>query len=81
MGGQAGLARAIGVQQQHVWNWINRSGNVPAEHCPAIERATAGAVRCEDLRPDVAWDVLRGTPNAPAVPQGAPAAQEVPHAA
>lgn len=35
-------------------------GNVPAEHCPAIERATAGAVRCEDLRPDVAWSVLRG---------------------
>jgi DNA-binding transcriptional regulator YdaS (Cro superfamily) len=59
-GGQAALAAAIGVKQQHVWNWLNREGaRVPAEHCPAIERATQGAVRCEDLRPDVAWDVLR----------------------
>lgn len=58
--GQAALASAIGVKQQHVWNWLNRPGaQVPAEHCPAIERATAGAVRCEELRPDVAWEVLR----------------------
>ncbi|QAZ38449.1 Cro/Cl family transcriptional regulator [Methylibium sp. Pch-M] len=56
--GQAALASAIGVKQQHVWNWLSR-GRVPAEHCPAIERATAGAVRCEELRPDVAWGVLR----------------------
>lgn len=26
-----------------------------------IERETAGAVRCEDLRPDVDWSYLRGT--------------------
>lgn len=59
-GGQSALASAIGVKQQHVWNWLNRGeGRVPAEHCPAIERATKGAVRCEHLRPDVAWDVLR----------------------
>lgn len=32
---------------------------VPAERCPAIERATNGQVRCEDLRPDVDWAVLR----------------------
>lgn len=41
--------------------WRKR-GRVPAEHCPAIERATGGAVRCEDLRPDVDWAVLRGAP-------------------
>jgi len=58
MGGQAALASALGVKQQHVWNWLSR-GRVPAEHCPAIERATAGKVRCEELRPDVAWEVLR----------------------
>jgi len=28
---------------------------------PAIERATKGAVRCEELRPDVDWAYLRGT--------------------
>ena len=29
--------------------------------CINIERETAGAVRCEDLRPDVDWAFLRGT--------------------
>jgi DNA-binding transcriptional regulator YdaS (Cro superfamily) len=38
--------------------WKHR-GRVPAEHCPSIERATQGAVRCEQLRPDVEWFVLR----------------------
>ena len=45
---------------QTVCNWSLR-GNVPAEHCPAIERATKGAVRCEDIRPDVDWAVLRNS--------------------
>jgi DNA-binding transcriptional regulator YdaS (Cro superfamily) len=36
--------------------WKTR-GRVPAEHCPSIERETG--IRCERLRPDVAWDVLR----------------------
>ena len=57
-GGQSALARAIGGSAQTVNNWIRRA-SVPAEHCHAIERATNGAVRCEDLRPDVEWSVLR----------------------
>ena len=60
LGGQSILARSIGVVPQVVNNWLAR-GNVPADHCPAIERATKGAVRCEDLRPDVDWAYLRGT--------------------
>ena len=78
LNGQAGLASAIGLKQQNVWNWINRAdGKAPAEHCPAIERATGGAVRCEDLRPDVAWDVVRGHAGAaPADPHADPVAQE-----
>jgi DNA-binding transcriptional regulator YdaS (Cro superfamily) len=68
--GQAALASAIGVKQQHVWNWLNRPGaQVPAEHCPAIERATRDRgqpVLCEELRPDVAWEVLREQAGAPA---------------
>jgi DNA-binding transcriptional regulator YdaS (Cro superfamily) len=64
-GGQSALAAAIGVKQQLVWSWLHRGGGrVPAEHCPAIERATNGAVRCEELRPDVDWAVLRGSPAA-----------------
>ena len=38
-----------------------RRTRVPAEYCPAIEKATQGAVRCEDLRPDVDWAYLRQT--------------------
>lgn len=52
------LSERIGATAQRLSNWKVRG--VPAEHCPAIERATGGAVRCEDLRPDVDWGVLRG---------------------
>lgn len=52
LNGQAALAGVIGVKQQHVWNWLNRPGSVPIEHCAAIEKATAGAVTRRDLRPD-----------------------------
>ena len=53
-------AEILGVRSyQVVQQW--RLTRVPAEYCPAIERATQGAVRCEDLRPDVDWGVLRGT--------------------
>lgn len=32
---------------------------IPAEQCPNIEALTG--VKCEDLRPDVNWAVLRNT--------------------
>lgn len=57
-GGITKLASALGVKGHavvHQW----RLSRVPAEYCPLIERATAGAVRCEELRPDIAWGVLR----------------------
>lgn len=55
VGGQTKLARKIGgpVRQAHVWNWLNKGTRVPAEHCIAIERATAGEVSRYELRPDV----------------------------
>ncbi len=55
-GSQAELARRIGgtIKQPHVWGWLHRGARqVPAEHCAAIERATAGAVSRYELRPDV----------------------------
>lgn len=62
VGSQVALAAALGVRQGHVWKWLNTAvEGVPAKYCPSIERATGGAVRCEDLRPDVEWGVLRGT--------------------
>lgn len=50
----------ISAQAVHKW----KSSGVPAERCPAIERATGGKVVCEDLRADVDWAVLRGTASA-----------------
>ena len=58
-GRPSALAMALGVSIQRLSNWGSRQ--VPAEICPAIERATGGAVRCEDLRPDVDWAYLRGS--------------------
>lgn len=59
VGSQVALALALRVTKAAVSQWKDEGRRVPAEHCPAIERLTRGAVRCEDLRPDVEWDVLR----------------------
>lgn len=59
VGGQAELARTLNISPSAIQQWRIGERRVPAERCPFIERATNGAVRCEDLRPDVAWDVLR----------------------
>jgi DNA-binding transcriptional regulator YdaS (Cro superfamily) len=61
-GSQATLAAALGVTKSAVNQWKTEGRQVPAEHCPEIERLTEGAVRCEQLRPDVSWDVLREPP-------------------
>ena len=58
-GSLTALSELVSQSPQVVSNW--RSRQVPAEHCPEIEKATKGAVRCEDLRPDVDWAYLRGT--------------------
>ena len=58
-GSMAGLARALGVSSFRVVQAWKRT-RVPAEYCPHIEELTA--VRCEDLRSDVRWHVLRTKP-------------------
>ena len=55
-GGATALAGVLGISANAPVMWKTR-GNVPAEYCPAIEKATG--VSCEELRPDVAWSVLR----------------------
>ena len=70
---QAALARKLGVTAGAVNQWANGTSAVAAERCPQIEQATAGQVRCEDLRPDVQWSVLR---NSPAGASIAPVASE-----
>jgi len=53
LGGQKALADAIGVKQQHVWNWLNRDKRLQAEHVLNIERATNGQITRHQLRPDL----------------------------
>lgn len=57
-GSQAKLGQLIGVSQTGVASWL-RLKTIPVEHCPAIEKATAGRVTCEQLRPDYDWAYLR----------------------
>ncbi len=69
VGGQFVLADMLGLNRGSVWPWLNLDGRrVPAEYCPIIERATSGAVRCEELRPDIEWGVLRDATAASAKP-------------
>lgn len=79
IGSQTALAYLLGVSKAAVGQWKEPGRRVPAEHCPLIERATDGAVRCEELRPDIAWAILRmqaGIDTEPAA--GGSAAQSTP---
>lgn len=60
------LAKKIGVPVTLISQWANGVRQIPAERCLEIEKATAGVVRCEDLRPDIDWSYLRGTHSAAA---------------
>lgn len=51
VGGQAALGRKIGRKQSTIWNWLQKG--IPADDCPAVERATEGQVTRYQLRPDV----------------------------
>lgn len=64
VGAQTKLAALIGVSVPTVNQWVHGKRSVPAKRCPGIERATGGAVRCEDLRPDVDWGYLRNPSSA-----------------
>lgn len=59
VGSASKLSRELGVTVQAVCFWRDGKRKTPADLCPDIERVTNGAVRCEDLRPDVNWALLR----------------------
>ena len=53
---QSALAKEIGVKQQNIWHWLNKTGVVPAEHVLKIEMATrkkGDVVTRHELRPDI----------------------------
>jgi DNA-binding transcriptional regulator YdaS (Cro superfamily) len=66
VGSQSALALALGVTKAAVGQWKLPDRQVPVEHCPEIEWLTKGRVRCEHLRPDIRWAVLRRRPKAAA---------------
>ncbi|MDO6747179.1 helix-turn-helix domain-containing protein [Gilvimarinus sp. 1_MG-2023] len=57
-GGPTYVANLLGLTRGAIHYFISR-GKVPAEHCPIIEKDSGGAVRCEELNPDVDWSYLR----------------------
>ena len=55
-GRQTKLAAEIGAQPQLVWQWAHGKRPIPADRRPDIERATGGAVTCEEMTSDeVVW--------------------------
>jgi hypothetical protein len=69
--GMASLARKLNerfearkaerrVKAPAIYQWTLTQ--VPAEYCPDVEALTG--VKCEELRPDVNWSVLRKTNDA-----------------
>ena len=71
------LASKLGVAPAYLYQMATGIRSVSPERAIEIEKATSGAIRCEDLRPDVDWAYLRGT--AP-TPQAPATAQETNHA-
>lgn len=61
VGGQARMARILGVKPPTVNQWVHCVKPIPAEQCPKIEKAVNGAVICEELNHDVDWSYLRGS--------------------
>lgn len=58
-GGMTQMARDLSLSGHAVvYQWTKT--RVPAEKCPEIEALTG--VKCEELRPDVKWSVLRAKP-------------------
>jgi DNA-binding transcriptional regulator YdaS (Cro superfamily) len=59
--GTAKLAMLLEVSPQAISEWRKGKRPIPLERCAQIEKATAVAVTCEELRPDKAdfWAYLR----------------------
>lgn len=49
------VAAAVGVHEQYLYQCLTGRRKTPPDRCPDIERATAGRLACEALRPDVQW--------------------------
>ena len=58
-GGQSALARLLSnicgknIRQAHIFNWLNRDKEIPAEYVIPIEIAVKKLVTRYELRPDI----------------------------
>lgn len=57
-GAASRLAREIGKPAAMVSQFKAGTRTIPVQVCIAIERATKGSVRCEELRPEIDWAYL-----------------------
>lgn len=58
-GGLELFAARINAPSANAVKAWKRTGSIPADYCPTIERTTG--IACERLRPSVDWAFLRGT--------------------
>lgn len=62
-GGLSKLAALLDISPSYLSQLSSGSASISEKRCIEIEKATNGAVRCEDLRPDVDWAYLRNSTN------------------
>lgn len=58
---QQGFASRCGTSLGYLRKAISTGQRIGESLCINIERESAGAVTCEELRPDVDWAYLRGS--------------------
>lgn len=52
---RAEIAKKVNLGDQYLYQCFSGRRKLPAEHAPAIERATGGEITADALRPDVCW--------------------------
>lgn len=63
-GGVSRLANKLGISASYLSQLASGAASISTERAVEIEKATGGAVRCEDLRPDFDWAYLRSSSGA-----------------
>lgn len=63
LGGQTKAAEILGVKQGHVWHWLKKSAQCPAERVIPLCQALGYAITPHQLRPDIYPYPLDGIPN------------------
>lgn len=79
-GSQAQLSRDTGIHAPTLSAWASGARPVPLERCPQIERATDGAVSCEELNDSARWMRIPD-PDWPWHPEGKPLIDPMPEQA